>query len=91
MISNIKRGSVAHRCGTLNVGDRLLAIDGLPLSGRMLQEAASVLQACGEIVTLLVLKEDAPSGETERNSNEGIQMTKCLFARRFPFRYISPS
>ncbi|XP_052131836.1 glutamate receptor-interacting protein 2 isoform X2 [Frankliniella occidentalis] len=72
-ISDIKRGSVAHRSGTLAVGDRLLEIDGLSLSGpsglgpggrdlgRALDHAARILHNSGDVVTLKVLKDEVPS------------------------------
>ncbi|XP_034239612.1 glutamate receptor-interacting protein 2 [Thrips palmi] len=69
-ISDIKCGSVAHRSGTLAVGDRILEIDGLSLSvnatgrdlGRALDHAARILHNSGDVVTLKVLKDEVPAG-----------------------------
>ncbi|CAG9772253.1 unnamed protein product [Ceutorhynchus assimilis] len=64
IISEIRRGSIAHRTGTLHAGDRLLAIDNRPLDHLSLESAFDILQTSNnEIVTLKVEKT-----ETE-NSN----------------------
>ncbi|XP_074028671.1 glutamate receptor interacting protein isoform X3 [Leptinotarsa decemlineata] len=64
VISEIRRGSVAHRTGTLHAGDRLLAIDNHPLDHLSLETAFDILQtSTNDIVTLKVEKT-----ETE-NSN----------------------
>lgn len=64
LISEIRRGSIAHRTGTLHAGDRLLAIDNRPLDHLSLESAFEILQnSHNEIVTLKVEKT-----ETE-NSN----------------------
>ncbi|KAL1514313.1 hypothetical protein ABEB36_003589 [Hypothenemus hampei] len=57
IISEIKRGSIAHRTGTLHAGDRLLAIDGRPLDHLSLESAFDLFQSSGnEIMTLKVEK-----------------------------------
>ncbi|XP_066149454.1 glutamate receptor-interacting protein 2 isoform X2 [Euwallacea fornicatus] len=64
LISEIRRGSIAHRTGTLHAGDRLLSIDGRPLDHLSLESAFDLFQSSNnEIVTLKVEKT-----ETE-NSN----------------------
>ncbi|VEN58702.1 unnamed protein product [Callosobruchus maculatus] len=64
-ISEVLRGSPAHRTGTLRAGDRLLAIDGRPLnevSGNGGPEASPRLTRDGEVVALRVEK---PSASTQ--------------------------
>lgn len=57
IISEIRRGSVAHRTGTLHAGDRLLSIDSRPLDHLLLDTALDILQGSNnDIVTLKVEK-----------------------------------
>lgn len=57
IISEIRRGSVAHRIGTLHAGDRLLAIDNRPLDHLSLESAFEILQtSTNDIVTLKIEK-----------------------------------
>lgn len=57
IISEIKRGSIAHRTGTLHAGDRLLAIDNKPLNHLSVESAFDILQtSISDIVTLKVEK-----------------------------------
>ncbi|KAH1005481.1 hypothetical protein HUJ04_006456 [Dendroctonus ponderosae] len=57
LISEIRRGSIAHRTGTLHAGDRLLAIDGRPIDHLSLESAFDILQtSTNDIVTLKVEK-----------------------------------
>lgn len=57
IVSEIRRGSVAHRTGTLHAGDRLLAIDNRPLDHLTVETAFDILQSSSnEIVTLKVEK-----------------------------------
>ncbi|KAJ9589081.1 hypothetical protein L9F63_017626, partial [Diploptera punctata] len=61
LISDIRRGSVAHRTGTLQPGDRLLAIDSLRLDQCSLEDTQEILQGSSEIVTLRIQKDDTLS------------------------------
>ncbi|XP_019871732.1 glutamate receptor-interacting protein 2 isoform X2 [Aethina tumida] len=57
IISEIRRGSIAHRTGTLHAGDRLLAIDNRTLDHMSLESAFDILQtSTNDIVTLKVEK-----------------------------------
>ncbi|XP_018579135.1 glutamate receptor-interacting protein 2 isoform X2 [Anoplophora glabripennis] len=57
IISEIRRGSIAHRTGTLHAGDRLLAIDNRQLDHMTIESAFDILQtSTNEIVTLKVEK-----------------------------------
>ncbi|XP_044272032.1 glutamate receptor-interacting protein 2 isoform X2 [Tribolium madens] len=57
LISEIRRGSIAHRIGTLHAGDRLLAIDNRPLDHLSLESAFEILQSStNDIVTLKIEK-----------------------------------
>lgn len=63
LISEVVRGSPAHRSGTMQPGDRLLAIDSTRLEHLTLDDAKSILNCCDDIVTLRVQKDELYSGE----------------------------
>ncbi|XP_064633834.1 glutamate receptor-interacting protein 1-like isoform X3 [Lineus longissimus] len=58
IISGIKKGSVAHRTGTLHAGDKLLAIDVLKTDNLSIEEAARVLTNVEDIVKLRIRKDE---------------------------------
>lgn len=58
MISDVKRGSVSHRTGTIAPGDTLLAIDNFRLEGCGIEDAAHILQNTDEIVSLRLQKRE---------------------------------
>ncbi|XP_077996877.1 glutamate receptor-interacting protein 1-like [Glandiceps talaboti] len=58
VISHVKKGSVTHRTGTLSPGDKLLAIDGIPLDNCSVEDAAQILSQADEIVKLRVQKDE---------------------------------
>ena len=49
-------GGLAERTGALHVGDRLLAINGRSLQGKLLSESIEILQNSGDVVTLKIGK-----------------------------------
>ncbi|XP_072027579.1 glutamate receptor-interacting protein 2-like isoform X1 [Amphiura filiformis] len=65
LISHIKKGSVAHRTGTLEPGDHLLAIDDIHLDNCCVEEAIHILRQADDIVKLRVKKDEAFSDEPE--------------------------
>ncbi|XP_077194842.1 glutamate receptor-interacting protein 1 isoform X2 [Paroedura picta] len=62
VISDIKKGSVAHRTGTLELGDKLLAIDNIRLDNCSMEDAVQILQHCEELVKLKIRKDEDNSG-----------------------------
>ncbi|XP_062838651.1 glutamate receptor-interacting protein 1 isoform X7 [Anolis carolinensis] len=58
VISDIKKGSVAHRTGTLELGDKLLAIDNIRLDNCSMEDAVQILQHCEELVKLKIRKDE---------------------------------
>ncbi|KAF2884506.1 hypothetical protein ILUMI_21651 [Ignelater luminosus] len=57
IISEIRRGSIAHRTGTLHAGDRLLEIDNRPLDHMSFESAFDIFQtSTNDIVTLKIEK-----------------------------------
>uniref|UniRef100_A0A452V4L0 Glutamate receptor interacting protein 1 n=1 Tax=Ursus maritimus TaxID=29073 RepID=A0A452V4L0_URSMA len=58
VISDIKKGSVAHRTGTLELGDKLLAIDNIRLDNCSMEDAVQILQQCEDLVKLKIRKDE---------------------------------
>lgn len=68
IISDIRRGSAAHRIGTLQTGDRLLAIDNQNLDHTSLDAAFEILQnSPNDIVTLKIEKVENAASPTSSN------------------------
>ncbi|KAF0880748.1 GRIP2 protein, partial [Crocuta crocuta] len=65
IISDIKKGSVAHRTGTLEPGDKLLAIDNVRLDNCPMEDAVQILQQCEDLVKLKIRKDEDNSDEQE--------------------------
>ncbi|XP_022646854.1 glutamate receptor-interacting protein 1-like isoform X3 [Varroa jacobsoni] len=62
VISEVRRGSIAHRSGTLQPGDKLLAIDQFRMESSTIEEAARILQNCQGVVQLRIRKDEHCSG-----------------------------
>ncbi|XP_022253084.1 glutamate receptor-interacting protein 1-like [Limulus polyphemus] len=69
IISDIKKGSVAHRTGTLQPGDKLLAIDSVRMDNCTVEDAAEILQACDQIVKLRIRKDETFSEEPDASGS----------------------
>ncbi|KAM5279656.1 glutamate receptor-interacting protein 2 [Ctenodactylus gundi] len=65
IISDVKKGSVAHRTGTLEPGDKLLAIDNIRLDNCAMEDAVQILRQCEDLVKLKVQKDEDNSDEQE--------------------------
>ncbi|XP_041114216.1 glutamate receptor-interacting protein 1-like isoform X8 [Polyodon spathula] len=65
IISDIKKGSMAHRTGTLELGDKLLAIDNIRLDNCSMEDAVQILQQCEDLVKLKIRKDEDNSDEQE--------------------------
>ncbi|EDL91379.1 glutamate receptor interacting protein 2, isoform CRA_d [Rattus norvegicus] len=65
IISDIKKGSVAHRTGTLEPGDKLLAIDNIRLDHCPMEYAVQILRQCEDLVKLKIRKDEDNSDEQE--------------------------
>ncbi|KAL2101996.1 hypothetical protein ACEWY4_003757 [Coilia grayii] len=68
IISEIRRGSIAHRTGTLEPGDRLLAIDNVRLENCGIEEAMKVLQQAEDMVKLWIQKDEDNMEDLESDS-----------------------
>ncbi|XP_036387832.1 glutamate receptor-interacting protein 2 isoform X2 [Megalops cyprinoides] len=65
IISDIKKGSMAHRTGTLEPGDKLLAIDNIRLENCSMEDAVQILQQSEDLVKLKIRKDEDNSDEQE--------------------------
>uniref|UniRef100_A0A287D9X6 Glutamate receptor interacting protein 2 n=1 Tax=Ictidomys tridecemlineatus TaxID=43179 RepID=A0A287D9X6_ICTTR len=65
IISDIKKGSAAHRTGTLEPGDKLLAIDNIRLDNCPMEDAVQILRQCEDLVKLKIRKDEDNSDEQE--------------------------
>lgn len=63
IITEVRRGSLAYRTGSLTSGDRLLAIDGQKLDPGDLRQAAQLLHRPGGSVVALTIRK--PDSNTE--------------------------
>ncbi|KAJ7418890.1 hypothetical protein WISP_57198 [Willisornis vidua] len=71
VISDIKKGSVAHRTGTLELGDKLLAIDNIRLDNCSMEDAVQILQHCEDLVKLKIRKDEDNSGISNEQESSG--------------------
>ncbi|KAG5274707.1 hypothetical protein AALO_G00139280 [Alosa alosa] len=69
IISDIKKGSMAHRTGTLEPGDKLLAIDNIRLENCAMEDAMQILQQCEDLVKLKIRKDEDNSDEQETSGS----------------------
>lgn len=53
---------MSSRTGTLELGDKLLAIDNIRVESCSMEEAVQILQQCEELVKLKILKDEDNSG-----------------------------
>lgn len=65
VVAEVRTGSVAHRCGSIAPGDRIVAIDNIPTATCTVDEAVRLLHRSADIVKLRVQKNP---GDTVRFS-----------------------
>lgn len=53
---------LVHRTGTLELGDKLLAIDNIRLDNCSMEDAVQILQHCEDLVKLKIRKDEDNSG-----------------------------
>ncbi|XP_046896983.1 glutamate receptor-interacting protein 2-like isoform X1 [Hypomesus transpacificus] len=69
IISDIRKGSIAHRTGTLEPGDRLLAIDNVRLENCTMEDAMHVLHQAEDMVKLRIQKDEDNADELEMSGS----------------------
>ncbi|XP_011057992.1 PREDICTED: glutamate receptor-interacting protein 2 isoform X3 [Acromyrmex echinatior] len=83
MITEVRRGSLAYRTGSLASGDRLLAIDGQKLDPGDLRQTAQLLHRPGGSVVALTIRKPDPNTEIRdycRELNIGSDTLQAQFA-----------
>ncbi|XP_035221591.1 glutamate receptor-interacting protein 2-like isoform X2 [Stegodyphus dumicola] len=65
IISDIKKGSVAHRTGSIQPGDKLLAINSLRTENCTVEDVTAVLLTCTDIVKLRIRKDETFSEDPD--------------------------
>lgn len=70
IITEVRRGSLAYRTGSLASGDRLLAIDGEQLDSGDLRQAAQLLHRPGSSVVALTVRKPDPNPEIRNCSRK---------------------
>lgn len=56
------RCAFTNRTGTLELGDKLLAIDNIRLDNCSMEDAVQILQQCEDLVKLKIRKDEDNSG-----------------------------
>ncbi|XP_061837214.1 glutamate receptor-interacting protein 2-like isoform X2 [Nerophis lumbriciformis] len=69
IISDIRKGSIAHRTGTLEPGDRLLAIDSVRLENCTMEDAMHILEQAEDMVKLRIQKDEDNIDELEMSGS----------------------
>ncbi|WAR26106.1 GRIP1-like protein [Mya arenaria] len=83
VISALVDGGLAARTGAIQVGDRVLSINGAQTTGKSLTEATTMLAEAGDLVTLKVARVDKP-----RSMSVG--STRTLVGRNLASKSITP-
>ncbi|GFS58903.1 glutamate receptor-interacting protein 1 [Nephila pilipes] len=65
IISDIEKGSIAHRTGTIQPGDKLLAINSLRTENCTVDDATAILHTCSDIVKLRIRKDETFSEDPD--------------------------
>lgn len=58
-------GSAAHTDGRLQAGDRILAVNGVDISGFTHNQASDVLRKAGGVVKLRIIRDESSSLSSE--------------------------
>ncbi|XP_048874219.1 glutamate receptor-interacting protein 2-like isoform X2 [Brienomyrus brachyistius] len=65
IISDVRKGSIAQRTGTLEPGDKLLAIDNVRLENCTMDDALQLLQQSDDLVKLKIQKDEDNADEQD--------------------------
>ena len=69
IVTNIRAGGPADREGTLKIGDRIIAINGINILTASLQDAYFILKQCKGLTLFLVEYDSAIVGKRRRKIN----------------------
>ncbi|XP_076447578.1 glutamate receptor-interacting protein 2-like isoform X2 [Babylonia areolata] len=62
VVTDVRRGSPAHRCGSIQPGDKLLAINDVCLDSCTVEDAMHLLELPDELVKIKVQRDDPEEG-----------------------------
>lgn len=62
IIADVRKGSVAHRTGSIQPGDKLLAVNTLRTENCTVEDVSTFLYSCNDIVKLRIRKDESFSG-----------------------------
>ncbi|XP_041347571.1 glutamate receptor-interacting protein 1-like [Gigantopelta aegis] len=72
IITGVRKGSVAYRCGSVQPGDKLLAVNDIRMDNCSIEDATHLLESSDEIIKLKLRREDPYS---EDGHDESITYT----------------
>jgi C-terminal processing protease CtpA/Prc len=75
IICDVKKGSVAHRTGTIQTFDKLLSVDSLRMHQCSLEEAIEALDNAGEIIRLRIQRDDHAEYKDEEPDPDTVTYT----------------
>ncbi|GIY46084.1 hypothetical protein CDAR_292931 [Caerostris darwini] len=65
IIADVLKGSIAHRTGTIQPGDKLLAINSIRTENCTIEDATAILHTCTDIVKLRIRKDETFSEDPD--------------------------
>ncbi|XP_055930112.1 glutamate receptor-interacting protein 2-like isoform X3 [Argiope bruennichi] len=65
IIADVQKGSIAHRTGTIQPGDKLLAINSLRTENLTVEDSTAILHTCTDIVKLRIRKDETFSEDPD--------------------------
>ncbi|XP_056000819.1 glutamate receptor-interacting protein 1-like isoform X6 [Ostrea edulis] len=81
IITSVKKGSVSYRCGSVQTGDRLLAVSDIRTDGLTIEDVMHLLQTPEDILKLKLRREEHPNDES---CDESVVYTVELHRRGGP-------
>lgn len=81
IITSVKKGSVSYRCGSVQTGDRILAINDIRTEGLTIEDAMHLLHSPEDIIKIKLRREEHPNDES---CDESVVYTVELHRRGGP-------
>lgn len=81
IITSVKKGSVSYRCGSVQTGDRILAINDIRTEGLTVEDAMHLLHSPEDIIKIKLRREEHPNDES---CDESVVYTVELHRRGGP-------
>nr|XP_022296819.1 glutamate receptor-interacting protein 1-like isoform X3 [Crassostrea virginica] len=81
IITSVKKGSVSYRCGSVQTGDRILAINDIRTEGLTVEDALHLLHSPEDIIKIKLRREEHPNDES---CDESVVYTVELHRRGGP-------